>query len=111
MNVLMYPIAPEDEFPQAFCATRPYDGKHQFYTPEGESANELLHRMGKEATEREDTTKTLTGNNVRLRVDNAMLRELVDELLNTARAIAGRYVSSRLDELERRARELGVDVP
>ena len=106
MKTLMYPIAPEDDFPQMFCAIRPHDGEHQFYAPEGKSASDLLWAMDMEAMEREEAIKTLTGDNVKLRVDNAMLRELVDELLGTARAIAGRHVSSRLDELERRASKL-----
>ena len=108
MKTLMYPIAPEDDFPEMFCAIRPYDGEHQFYTPEGESANELLHRMGKETTEREGTINTLTDNNVRLRVDNSMLRELCGELICTAKAV--KADSKRLAELEHHARNLGVEV-
>lgn len=80
MKTLMYPIAPEDDFPEMFCAIRPYDGERQFYKPEGERTNSLLSRMGKEATEREDAINTLTNENVRLRIDNAMLRELAKEM-------------------------------
>lgn len=108
MKTLMYPIAPEDEFPETFCAIRPYDGEHQFYTPEGESANALLFRMHKEAMESKEAIDTLTDGNQRLRVDNAMLRELCDELINLVRAV--KADSRRLAELERHARNLGVEV-
>ena len=107
MKTLMYPIAPDDDFPEMFCAIRPCSGEHWFYKPEGERANELLYRMGKEATEREDTINTLTDNNVRLRVDNSMLRELCGELIGLAKAV--KADSKRLAELERHARDLGVE--
>lgn len=45
MKTLMYPIAPEDDFPEMFCAIRQSSGEHWFYAPEGESASELLLRM------------------------------------------------------------------
>lgn len=80
VKTLMYPIAPEDDFPEMFCAIRLYDGERRFYKPEGEHTNSLLSRMGKEATEREDAINTLTDENVRLRIDNAMLRELAKEM-------------------------------
>ena len=108
MKTLMYPIAPEDDFPETFCAIRPYSGECQFYTPEVWSTNELLHRMDKEATEKEDAINNLTYNNVRLRIDNAMLRELCDELIDLAKAV--KADSRRLAELERHARNLGVEV-
>ena len=106
MKTLIYPIAPEDDFPETFCATRLYDGERRFYTPEGESANELVHRMSKEDMNMEGTIKSLTDNNVRLRIDNAMLRELCDELIDLAKAV--KADSKRLAELERHARNLGV---
>lgn len=108
MKTLMYPIAPEGDFPETFCAIRLHNDERRFYTPEGESANELLHRMSREATEKEDTIKNLTDNNVRFRVYNAMLRELVDELIDLAKAV--KADSKRLAELERHARNLEVEV-
>jgi len=44
MNVLMYPLGPEDDFPDEFCAIRQGSGEHWFYTPEGESASWMLFR-------------------------------------------------------------------
>lgn len=108
MKTLMYPIPPEDDFPETFCATHLYDGEYQLYTPEGESANALLLRMHKEAMEREETIDSLTDRNQRLRIDNAMLRELCGELIDLAQAV--KADSRRLDELERHARNLGVEV-
>ena len=108
MNTLMYPFGPDDDFPGMFCAIRPCSGEQQIYTPEGESVNKLILRMGKEATEMEDAIDILTGSNVVLRVDNSMLRELCGELIDLAKAVkAG---SGRLAELERHARNLGVEV-
>ena len=106
MKTLMYPIAPEGDFPETFCAFRLYDGEHQFYTPEGECRNALLSRMHKEAMEREEAIDSLTDRNQRLRIDNAMLRELCDELIDLAKAV--KADSKRLAELERHARNLGV---
>ena len=80
MNTITYPITPKDDFPEAFCIIRPCDGECKFYTPKGERTNALLSRMGKEATEREDTINVLTDENVRLRIDNAMLRELAEDM-------------------------------
>ena len=108
MKTLMYPIAPEDDFPEMFCAIRPHDGEHWFYTPEDESANWLLWVAYKEATEREEAIKTLTDSNQRLRINNAMLRELCDELIDLAKAV--KADSKRLAELQRHARNLGVEV-
>lgn len=108
MKPMMYPIAPEDDFPEMFCAIRPYSGEHQFYTPEGESANELMHRMGSDAMDKDETIKTLTDGNLKLRIDNAMLRELCDELIDLARAV--KADSKRLAELQRHALHLGVEV-
>lgn len=108
MKTLMYPIAPEDDFPEMFCAIRPYDGEHQFYAPEGKSTSDLLWAMDMEAMEREEAIKTLTDSNQRLRIDNAMLRELCDELIDLAKAV--KADSKRLAELERHARNLGVEV-
>lgn len=59
MNVLMYPIAPEDDFPDEFCAIRQGSGEHWFYTPVGEDASWMLFRAESE---------------------NAKLRELVRDL-------------------------------
>ena len=59
MNVLMYPIAPEDEFPDEFCAIRQGSGEHWFYTPVGEDASWMLFRAESE---------------------NAKLRELVRDI-------------------------------
>lgn len=116
MKTIMYPIAPEDDFPETFCAIRPYDGERRFYTPEGESANELLHRMSREATEREDTIKSMTDNNVRLRIDNAMLRELVAEIYPYAKAYLQQWrmlgrIDSKSYDWYLRLLELGVEVP
>lgn len=108
MKTLMYPIAPEDDFPETFCAIRQGSGEHQFYTPEGERRNALLSRMHKEAMDSEDTIKSLTDRNQRLRIDNAMLRELCDELIDLARVV--KADSKRLAELQRHALHFGVEV-
>jgi len=108
MKTLIYPIVPEDDFPEMLCVTRPYDGECQFYTPEGERRNALLSRMHKEAMEREEAIDSLTDRNQKLRIDNAMLRELCDELIDLAKAV--KADSRRLAELERHARNLGVEV-
>lgn len=115
MKTLMYPIAPEDDFPETFCAIRPYDGERRFYTPEGERRNALLFRMHKEATEREGTIKSLTDNNVRLRIDNAMLRELVAEIYPYAKAYLQEWrvlgcIDSKSYDWYLRLLELGVEV-
>lgn len=107
MKTLMYPIAPDDDFPDEFCAIRPYDGEHWFYAPEGERTNALLSRMHKEAMKREEAIDSLTDRNQRLMVSNAMLRELCDELIDLAHA--AKADSKRLSELERHARNLGVE--
>ena len=44
MNVLMYPLGPEDDFPDEFCAIRQGSGEHWFYTPVGEDASWMLFR-------------------------------------------------------------------
>lgn len=108
MKTLIYPIAPEDDFPEMLCVTRLHNDERWFYTPEGERRNALLSRMHKEAMDSEDTIRSLTGNNVRLRIDNAMLRELCDELIDLAKAV--KADSKRLAELECHARNLGVEV-
>ena len=108
MKTIMYPIAPEDNFPEMFCAIRLCDDERQFYKPEGERTSALLFSMGKEATEREEAINSLTDCNQRLRVDNAMLRELCDELIDLAKAV--KADSRRLAELERHAMNLGVEV-
>ena len=108
MNTLMYPFGPDDEFPQMFCAIRPCSGEQQFYTPEREHTNALLSRMHKEAMEMEEAIDSLTDRNQRLRVDNAMLRELCDELIDLARAV--KADSKRLAELQCHALHLGVEV-
>lgn len=59
MNVLMYPIAPDDDFPDEFCAIRQGSGEHWFYTPAGEDASWMLFRAESE---------------------NAKLRELVRDM-------------------------------
>lgn len=108
MKTLMYPIAPEDDFPEMFCAIRPYDGEHQFYAPEGERTNALLFRMNSEAMKMEESVHSLTDRNQRLRVNNAMLRELCDELIDLAKAV--KADSQRLAELQHRALCLAVEV-
>jgi len=108
VKTLMYPIAPEDDFPEMFCAIRPYDDERRFYTTKGERTNALLSRMHKKAMEMEEAIDSLTDGNQRLRVDNAMLRELCDELIDLAKAV--KADSKRLAELERHARNLGVEV-
>ncbi len=107
MKTLMYPIAPEDDFPVMFCAIRPCSGEQLFYTPEDERANALLSRMNREAMEMEEAIHSLTDCNQRLRVNNAMLRELCDELINLVQAV--KPDSQRLAELQRRALHLGVE--
>lgn len=108
MNVLMYPIMPEDDFPEMFCAIRPFDGEHQFYAPEGEPVNELLWSMDREVSDSKEIIKNLAESNLKLRVDNTMLLELCDELIDLAKAV--KADSRRLAELERHARNLGVEV-
>ena len=80
MKTLMYPIAPEDDFPEMFCAIRPYSGEQQFYAPEGERTNVMLSRMNREAIEKEEAINSLADGNQRLSIDNAKLRELLWEL-------------------------------
>jgi uncharacterized protein YaaN involved in tellurite resistance len=108
MKTLMYPIVPDDDFPEMFCAIRPCSGEHQFYKPEGERTNALLSRMNRKAMEMEEAIDSLTDRDQRLRVNNAMLRELCDELINLAQAL--KVDSQRLAELQRRALHLGVEV-
>ena len=48
MNVLMYPLGPDDDFPDEFCAIRQGSGEHAFYTPVGESASLMLFRAQSE---------------------------------------------------------------
>lgn len=108
MNTIMYPFGPDDDFPQAFCAIRPSSGERQLYTPESEHTNTLLSRMHKEAMDMEKDIDSLTDCNQRLRIDNAMLRELCDELINLARAV--KADSKRLAELQRHALHLGIEV-
>jgi hypothetical protein len=59
MKTLMYPIAPDDDFPEMFCAIRQGSGEHWFYTPVGEDASWMLFRAESE---------------------NAKLRELVADM-------------------------------
>lgn len=59
MKTLMYPIAPDDDFPEMFCAIRQGSDEHWFYTPEGESASWMLFRAVSE---------------------NAKLREVIDDI-------------------------------
>lgn len=103
MKTLMYPIAPDDDFPEMFCAIRQGSGEHWFYVPEGESASWMLFRM---------------------EVDNAKLRELVRKVLQFERAgCEGCPYASTCDvdclyepncpmreDIERDMRELGVEV-
>ena len=93
MKTLMYPIAPEDDFPDMFCAIRQGSGEHWFYVPEGESASEMLLHM---------------------EVENAQLREeLEDALRYINRPADGSWTRLRCkevrDSLNKRMRELGVD--
>lgn len=98
MNVLMYPIAPEDDFPDEFCAIRQGSGEHWFYTPVGEDASWMLFRAESE---------------------NAKLRELVRDLWKACPA-DGYYCIYHCEhydkeseshcKLEDRMRELGVEV-
>ena len=104
MKTLMYPITPEDDFPEMFCAIRPCSGEQQFYAPEGERTNALLSRMHKEAMDMEEAIGTLTDGNQRLRIGNAKLRELLRELYE-----------DQCDDCDRwkyrdRMSELGVEV-
>lgn len=86
MNVLMYPIAPEDDFPDEFCAIRQGSGEHWFYTPVGESASWMLFRAESE---------------------NAKLRELVRDLWLQ---LLNAYDRKEVDEFVDRMRELGIEV-
>lgn len=92
MKTLMYPIAPEDDFPDMFCAIRQGSGEHWFYVPEGESASELLLRM---------------------EVENAKLRELCEDMLSCIeiRAAFNRPPTTKMyEEFAQQARELGLEV-
>lgn len=104
MKTIMYPIAPDNDFPEMFCVIRPYDGEHQFYMPKGERINALLSRMHKELMKREEAIDSLTDRNQKLMIDNAMLRELCDELIDLARAV--KADSQRLAEFQHRALHL-----
>lgn len=78
MKTLMYPIAPDDDFPEMFCAIRQGSGEHWFYVPEGESASWMLFRM---------------------EVENAKLRELVDYMTPIALYAASEQERDRMHEL------------
>lgn len=62
MNVLMYPLGTEDDFPDEFCAIRQGSGEHWFYTPVGEDASWMLFRaLADNAKLRELCAGLLTG--------------------------------------------------
>lgn len=85
MNVLMYPLGPDDDFPDEFCAIRQGSGEHTFYTPAGESASWMLFRA---------------------EAENAKLRELCADLY----AIRDRSGIYHVTALQVRLDELGVEV-
>lgn len=91
MNVLMYPLGPEDDFPDEFCAIRQGSGEHWFYTPEGESASWMLFRA---------------------LADNAKLRELCSDIwhLFTEHGAVHPCDLPVVDAVRDRMRELGVEV-
>lgn len=103
MNVLMYPIATDDDFPEMFCAIRQGSGEHWFYVPEGESASWMLFRAESE---------------------NAKLRELVEDMHAALQAFCDaqdvhgdncplwveRTDDCELRGIERDMRELGIGV-
>lgn len=96
MKTLMYSIAPDDDFPDEFCAIRQGSGEHWFYTPAGESASWALLRAESE---------------------NAKLRELV-RIAGTycVNGLCGKddgcplYLGKPYCALHDRMRELGVEV-
>lgn len=103
MKTLMYPIAPDDDFPEMFCAIRQGSGEHWFYTPVGEDASWMLFRAESE---------------------NAKLRELVRDMRRFIGAACKKYprlfdpsaqggqmvYPNMLDSFEQRMRDLGVEV-
>lgn len=103
MNVLMYPVGPDDDFPDEFCAIRQGSGEHWFYTPVGEDASWMLFRAES---------------------DNAKLRELVEDMHAALQAFCDaqdvhgdncplwveRTDDCELRGIERRMRELRVEV-
>lgn len=88
MKTLMYPIAPDDDFPEMFCAIRQGSGEHWFYVPEGESASWMLFRAESE---------------------NAKLRELVRDMMRYYFMPSAIDSKQRETELLERAHELGVE--
>lgn len=95
MKTLMYPIAPDDDFPEMFCAIRQGSGEHWFYAPEGESASWILFRA---------------------ETENAKLRELVRDMwheLNYASVRAENGTNHCLDHMaafDARMEDLRIEV-
>ena len=77
MNVLMYPIAPEDDFPDEFCAIRQGSGEHWFYTPAGEDASWMLFRAESENAKMRHDLEEANNQAEEVCIENAKLRELV----------------------------------
>ena len=103
MKTLMYPLGPDDDFPDEFCAIRQGSGEHMFYTPVGEDASWMLFRAESE---------------------NAKLRELVEDMHAALQAFCDaqdvhgdncplwveRTDDCELRGIERSMREFGVEV-
>ena len=80
MNVLMYPIAPEDDFPDEFCAIRQGSGEHWFYTPAGEDASWMLFRAESENAKMRHDLEEANNQAEEVCIENAKLRELVQDM-------------------------------
>lgn len=102
MKTLMYPIAPEDDFPDEFCAIRQGSGEHMFYKPVGEFASQMPFAS-------------------RVESENAQLRKLLLDVWNDAMQFDGFwdyvnddgeiYNEDELPHYKERMRELGIEVP
>ena len=115
MNVLMYPLGPEDDFPDEFCAIRQGSGEHWFYTPVGESASWMLFRAESENAKLRNDTDLLRAMWSQERTEkrchmaeNAKLRELVADMMRYY-AMPNDIDYKREADLLERAHEMGVD--
>jgi hypothetical protein len=112
----MYPIAPEDDFPDEFCAIRQGSGEHWFYTPAGEDASWMLFRAESENAKMREDLEEANNQAEEVCIENAKLRELAQRADRLLTSLFQYIDYSRCTALEAvaawrvRARELGVEV-
>lgn len=106
MNVLMYPLGPDDDFPEMFCAIRQGSGEHWFYTPVGEDASWMLFRAESENAKLRDELDAakhdlslFSERIVELGAENAKLRESLDRAAGIIADICGECPVSRYEWL------------